>query len=97
MPISATKRQVTRLLNIGPDTVTNLIHQGRLRRLPGNRWVHITLESICEYSGVNLELVIQELHRIEANPIDGEKSSGNKPEDDQPPGDDEESDDRRAA
>jgi hypothetical protein len=65
--LSASASQTATLLRVSTDTITNLIHQRRLRRLPGNRWIKIELVSLSEYTGLPLELVIKELRRIETN------------------------------
>jgi hypothetical protein len=60
MPLTATKSQTASLLGVSDDTVDNLLHQGRLRRTLGNRFVHITLESVAEYTHLPLEIVVNE-------------------------------------
>jgi hypothetical protein len=60
MPLTATKAQTASLLGVSDDTVDNLLHQGRLRRTLGNRFVHITLESVAEYTHLPLEMVVSE-------------------------------------
>jgi len=64
MPLTATKAQTASLLGVSDDTVDNLIHQGRLRRTLGNRFVHITLESVAEYTHLPLELVVCEFRLV---------------------------------
>lgn len=62
--LTATRNQTASLLGVSLDTVDNLIRQGRLRRTAGNRYVHITLESIAEYAQVPLHVVIEQLRTI---------------------------------
>ena len=65
MPLTATKTQTAILLGVSEDTVERLLHQGRLRRTLGNRFVHITLESLAAYTRLPLEIVVAEF-RLEA-------------------------------
>ena len=67
MALTATKTQTAILLNVSEDTVENLLHQERLKRIAGNRFVHITLQSIAQYTSVPLELVVQELRYMRGN------------------------------
>ena len=60
MPLTATKFQTANLLGVSDDTVENLLHQGRLRRTLGNRFVQITLESVAAYTNMPLEHVLNE-------------------------------------
>jgi hypothetical protein len=64
MPLTATKSQTASLLGVSEDTVENLLHQGRLRRTLGNRFVHVTLESVAEYTHLPLELVVNEFRLV---------------------------------
>ena len=67
MPLTATKLQAAGMLGVSEDTVESLLHQGRLRRTVGNRYVHITLESLAKYAEIPLELVFRELRTVAAN------------------------------
>jgi hypothetical protein len=60
MSLTPTKYQVSRMLGVSEDTVDNLIHQGHLLRVPGNRFVNIRLQSLADYTGLPLEYVIRE-------------------------------------
>jgi len=68
MPLTATKAQTASLLGVSDDTVDNLLHQGRLRRTLGNRFVHITLESLAEYTHLPLEVVVNEFRLVPLRP-----------------------------
>jgi hypothetical protein len=69
MPLTATKLQTAKMLGISDDTVDNLLHQRRLSRTPGNRYVHITLQSIADYTSLPLEQVVRELQELSRPPV----------------------------
>jgi hypothetical protein len=60
MTLTASKFQTAYMLGVSEDTVENLLYQGKLRRTSGNRFVHIYLESIAEYTKMPLEFVLRE-------------------------------------
>jgi hypothetical protein len=64
MTLTATKYQTAIILGVSEDTVENLINQGLLRRLPGNRFVHITLESLAKYTSLPIDYVLSELRLV---------------------------------
>jgi hypothetical protein len=69
MPLTATKYQASILLGVSDDTIDNLLRQERLRRTAGNRFVHITLESVAEYTRLPLEIVVQECRLVPCKPV----------------------------
>lgn len=79
MPLTATKYQSAVLLGVSDDTVDNLLHQRRLRRTPGNRFVHITIESVAEYTQLPLEIVIQELRLVPPRASSGKEKASTLP------------------
>jgi len=78
MTLTATKYQAATMLGVSEDTVENLINQGLLRRLPGNRFVHITLESIAKYTSLPIECVLGELRLVSQNNLRPRGTQGDR-------------------
>jgi hypothetical protein len=79
MPLTTTKSQTATLLGVSDDTVDNLLTQGRLRRTLGNRFVHVTLESIAEYTSLLIEIVVQEYRLVPCRPAKPGKGPNRPP------------------
>ena len=76
MPLTATKSQTAKLLGVCEDKVDNLLQQGLLRRTEGNRWVHVTLDSIALYTGLPLEVVVREFSQVDQKPTEPIAAAG---------------------
>ncbi len=60
MPLTATRSRAAFLLGVSDDTIDSYLQQGLLRRTRGDRFIHVTLESIAKQSHLPLDLVVQE-------------------------------------
>jgi hypothetical protein len=65
--LTATRNQTALMLGVSVDSVDNLLHQGRLQRTPGSRFVFITLSSICTHVCLPLDVVVREARLVSEN------------------------------
>jgi len=68
MVLTASRYQASVILGVCEASVVNLIHQGRLERTKGNRYVEVTLRSLAAYTELPLEVVIAELRQVPRRP-----------------------------